>query len=144
MVGNVFEQALAKTHEWIELWTSICSMYPILQQNCDLANEEVLRMNESCFRSVRMCGKCSQSSCKFVLTDMRGCLCFASFLLLEAREWKWCYSPVPALLSCCNFCSWLLELVDLILPQRSGPHASRIWFWHKVKLGKNGIVAFSF
>ena len=66
MIWKVFERFLAKVHEWIELWTSICKGCPILQQNCDLVNEEVLRMNESCLRSVGGYRSCVQSLLKLL------------------------------------------------------------------------------
>ena len=78
-------------------------------------------MKGSCSWLLRRYKTCSQCSCKLVSTDVRDDICFATFLLFQARV---CVLPMQACTSpilCCTFCSWLLELVDLILPQRSGP-----------------------
>ena len=45
-------------------------------------------MNESCFRFVGRYGNCVQCLLKLLFTDMRVGVCFASFLLLEARKWQ--------------------------------------------------------
>ena len=106
MVWNVFELVLAKVHEWIELWTSICSRYPVLQQNCDLVNEEVLRMNESCLRSVGRYGSCVQSLLKLLFAGNESWFSFAMFLSFEVREFKLQYRLVQSSQACFSICSW--------------------------------------
>ena len=51
-------------------------------------------MNESCFRFVLMYGTCVQCLLKLLFSDMRVGVCFAMFLLLEARKCKFQYRPV--------------------------------------------------
>ena len=48
-------------HEWIWLWRSSCRTFPVLQQNRDSEYEQVLGMDDSCFRLVLVYGRCLQS-----------------------------------------------------------------------------------
>ena len=88
MVWNMFEQALAKTHEWNGLWKSNCNRYPVLQKKCDLLYEEGLGMIESCFKLGLMYGKGLQTLFWLVFTGMRDWSCFAILLVFEVSKLK--------------------------------------------------------
>ena len=67
-----------------------------LQKNGVLMNEEVLRIEDSCFRSAWVYEKCLQSLLRLVLTGNQSWISFAMFLLFEVRKLKLGYRPVPS------------------------------------------------
>ena len=70
------------------MWLAICRTGPVLLENGDFVNKEVLVVKDSCFWLARVYETCLITLFLLVLSDVRDALCFASFLLLEAKEWK--------------------------------------------------------
>ena len=85
-------------------------------------------MKGSCFRLVGRYGTCLQCLSKLVLTDMRGCLCFASFLYLKFK----CGSEVTGLYRLSNMLAYIAlgpsDLWICFAARDLGPMLKDCWF----------------